>query len=64
MNFPDDIEKLQQKVEKILDPIASAVENGTKAEKDFLFTASRTDAGRSLPPYYLIYFLFQFLNNI
>ena len=58
MNFPDDIEKLQQKVEKILDPIASAVENGTKAETDFLFTASRTDAGRSLPPYYLIYFLF------
>jgi len=58
MNFPDDIEKLQERVEKILDPIASAVEKGTKAEKRFLVTASRTDAGRSLPPYYLIYFLF------
>lgn len=58
MNFPNDIEKLKAKIEKILDPIASAIEKGTKAEKDFLFTASRTDAGRSLPPYYLIYFLF------
>ncbi len=35
MKFPDDIEKLQQKVKKILDPIASAVENGTKAERTF-----------------------------
>ena len=58
MNFPDDIEILKEKVEKILDPIASAVEKGTKAEKDFLFTASRTNAGRSLPPYYQVYFLF------
>ncbi|SDW00047.1 hypothetical protein [Thiocapsa roseopersicina] len=58
MNFPDDIEQLKRKVEKIIDPIDSAAEKGTKAEKDFLFTASRTDAGRSLPPYYLVYFLF------
>lgn len=58
MNFPDDIEMLRRKIEKILAPIASAVEKGTKAEKNFLFTASRTDAGRSLPPYYLVYFLF------
>jgi hypothetical protein len=29
----------------------------TIAEKDFLFSAKRTDAGRSLPPYYLVYFL-------
>lgn len=43
---------------KVLAPISSAVEKGTKAEKNFLFTADRTDAGRSLPPYYLVYFLF------
>lgn len=42
----------------VLDPIASAVEKGTKAEKNFLFTAERTDAGSDLPPYYLVYFLF------
>ena len=29
----------------------------TKAEKDFLFTATRTKAGDDLPPYYLVYFL-------
>jgi hypothetical protein len=58
MNFPDDIETLRRRVEKILDPIASAVEKQTKADKNFLFTASRTDAGRSLPPYYQVYFLF------
>ena len=58
MNFPGDIESLKEKIEKILDPISSAIEKGTNAEKDFLFTAVRTDAGRSLPEYYLVYFLF------
>lgn len=58
MKLPDEIEKLKEKIELILDPICSAVDNGTKAEKNFLFTAVRTDAGRSLPPYYLVYFLF------
>ncbi|MBT3071411.1 hypothetical protein KKP04_11105 [Rhodomicrobium sp. Az07] len=29
----------------------------TRAPKDLLFTAKRTNAGRSLPPYYLVYFL-------
>jgi hypothetical protein len=58
MNLPNDIDSLREQVQKVLDPIASAVEKGTKAEKNFLFTADRTDAGRSLPPYYLVYFLF------
>lgn len=58
MNLPDDIDDLKVQVQKALDPIASAVEKGTKAEKNFLFSAERTDAGRTLPPYYLVYFLF------
>ncbi len=58
MNLPDDIDSLREQVQKILDPIASAVEKGTNAEKNFLFAAERTDAGRNLPPYYLVYFLF------
>ncbi|ACX94966.1 hypothetical protein [Halothiobacillus neapolitanus] len=58
MNLPNDIDSLRERVQKILDPIVSAVDKGTKAEKDFLFTASRTDAGRGLPSYYLVYFLF------
>jgi hypothetical protein len=58
MKLQDEIDELKEKIESILYPICSAVDNGTKAEKNFLFTAVRTDAGRSLPPYYLVYFLF------
>lgn len=58
MKLPDDISSLREKVQKVLEPITSAVEKGTKAEKNYLFTADRTDAGRALPPYYLVYFLF------
>lgn len=58
MNLPDKFGELKKQVEMALDPIACAVEKGTKAEKNFLFTAARTDAGRILPPYYLVYFLF------
>ncbi len=58
MNLPEEIDSLREQVQKVLDPIASAVEKGTKAEKNFLFAADRTDAGRCLPPYYLVYFLF------
>lgn len=58
MKLPDEIEDLRTKVKGILDPICSAVDKGTKADKNFLFSAVRTDAGRSLPPYYIVYFLF------
>jgi len=58
MNLPVEIENLKGKVETILDPISSAIDKGTKADKNFLFSAVRTDAGRYLPPYYLVYFLF------
>lgn len=58
MNLPNDIDDLSAKIQKILEPIASVVSKDTMADKNFLFTADRTDAGRSLPPYYLVYFLF------
>lgn len=57
IKLPDDIELLKAKLLEAINPICSAV-GSTKAEKDFLFTAQRTDAGRKLPPYYLCYFLF------
>lgn len=41
----------------MIKPIIPATES-TQAEKDFLFSAKRTQAGRSLPPYYVVYFLF------
>ena len=37
MNLPDEIDGLRERVVKALDPIASAVEKGTKAEKDLFF---------------------------
>jgi len=58
MTNPVYIDVLRQKVEKILNPVTDAVRSGTKAEKNFLFTADRSDAGRELPPGNLIYFLF------
>ncbi|MCF5861639.1 hypothetical protein [Aeromonas veronii] len=58
MSHPDEFDGLRERVVQVLEPIFSAVEKGTKADKDFLFTSQRTDAGRSLPPYYLVYFLF------
>jgi len=56
-NLPDDIERLKADVFKIMHPVCSVIEKKTKAEKNFLHTAQRTDAGRELPPYYLCYFL-------
>ena len=58
MIFPNDIDILKEKIQKILNPINCAVKKRTKADKDFLFKAVRADAGENLPPYYLIYFLF------
>jgi hypothetical protein len=41
---------------RAISPIKPA-DASTRAEPNFLFTAKRTIAGRSLPPYYLVYFL-------
>ena len=46
MNYFEDIEIMKIKVAEALVPICSAVDNGTNAEKIYLFTAQRTDAGR------------------
>ena len=51
-----EIEKYKEKALKILSPIKEADDN-TKAEKNFLFNAKRSKAGRLLPEYYLIFFL-------
>jgi hypothetical protein len=51
-----EIEKYKEKALKILSPIKEA-DDDTKAEKNFLFNAKRSKAGRLLPEYYLIFFL-------
>lgn len=48
--------KIKAAAERAIAPLRPA-DRDTPAAKDFLFAAKRTDAGRSLPPYYLVYFL-------
>lgn len=56
-SFPNDVDILKVKVLKAIAPI-SGINDKTSAENKFLFNAQRTNAGRSLPEYYLCYFLF------
>jgi len=51
-----DIDQIRAAVQAAITPLKAATSE-TKADKNFLFDAKRTDAGRSLPPYYLVYFL-------
>jgi hypothetical protein len=51
-----DQEEIKAAATKAIAPLKPA-DRGTPAAKDFLFAAKRTDAGRSLPPYWLVYFL-------
>lgn len=58
---------MEKEIPKSLEPVRTAAlralgklkpaDDQTRAPKDLLFSAKRTDAGRSLPPYYLVYFL-------
>lgn len=54
--LPPELDKVREMAQRAILPIKPA-DTKSKAEKDFLFTAQRTDAGRALPPYYLTYFL-------
>ena len=54
--LPEELKALRAKVLAKLSPLKPADEQ-SKAPKNFLFVAKRTDAGRKLPPYYLVYFL-------
>ena len=51
------IEKYKEIALKILSPIKS-IDEKTKAEKNFLFSAKRCPTTNKLPDYYLVYFLF------
>ena len=52
-----DVDKYKSIALERLFPIKPVDEN-TETKKDFLFSATRSDAGRHLPDYYLVYFLF------
>lgn len=53
---PKELEGVREAARRAIDPIKPADAN-TRADPKLLFSASPTEAGRGLPPYYLVYFL-------
>src|ERR1017187_2517554 len=56
IGLPKELEEVRDAERRAIDPIKPA-DASSQADAKFLFTATRTDAGRNLPPYYLVYFL-------
>lgn len=56
MTLPKHLTSIRDAAMRAIAPIRTA-DSSTSAEPDFLFSAKRSDAGRELPPYYLVYFL-------
>lgn len=54
--LPLHLHSVREVARRALGPVVPATSR-TLAEKEFLFNAKRTSAGRGLPPYYLVYFL-------
>lgn len=54
--LPAELGRVRDAARRALGPVLP-VSSSSIAEKDFLFTAKRSDASRDLPPYYLIYFV-------
>lgn len=52
----ENFELIQKMARRALGPIRPTDAN-TKADKHFLFNGKQTEAGKQLPPYYLVYFL-------
>jgi hypothetical protein len=55
-SLPSELEPIRKAALRALGPVQPA-DDKTQADKNFLFDAKRSEAGRSLPPYYLVYFL-------
>jgi len=51
-----DIDEIRKRAQRAIAPLKAA-DASTSAPENFLFAAKRTEAGRSLPDYYLVYFL-------
>jgi hypothetical protein len=54
--IPEQFDEIRERARHAISPLKPA-DDQTKADDKFLFTAERTEAGRRLPPYYLVYFL-------
>jgi hypothetical protein len=60
--LPPELERVRELAHRVILPIKPA-DSSTQAEKQFLFSATRTEAGRKLPSYHLVYFLLVDLLN-
>jgi hypothetical protein len=56
MKIPEEFDPLCERARRAMAPLKPA-DKTTKAADNLLFIAKRTEAGRRLPPYYLVYFL-------
>jgi hypothetical protein len=56
ISLPARLDPVRDAARRALGPIIPATSDSC-ADKNFLFDAKRTNAGRELPPYYLVYFL-------
>lgn len=56
VTLPQELEPIREAARKAILPL-KAVDSNTQADSKFLFNAKETDAGKRLPPYYLVYFL-------
>ncbi|MBV8924389.1 MAG: hypothetical protein JOZ74_03365 [Bradyrhizobium sp.] len=55
-HLPPELERIRTLARRALGPVLPATKT-TEAEPNFLFDAKRSEAGRDLPPYYLVYFV-------
>src|SRR5690242_2481910 len=55
-SLPPNLESVRDAARRALGPVIPATST-TRAGNNLLITAKRTNAGRELPPYYLVYFL-------
>src|SRR5208337_2675135 len=55
--LPKELEAVRDAARRAISPLKPADASTSSPNPNFLFDAKRSDAGRSLPPYYLVYFL-------
>jgi hypothetical protein len=55
-SLPEELERVRDAARRALGPVLP-ISNSTSADKSFLFDAQRSEVGRDLPPYCLVYFV-------
>jgi hypothetical protein len=55
-SLPEELERVREDARRALGPVLP-ITKSTSADQTFLFDAQRSEAGRDLPPYYLVYFV-------